>query len=137
MIYLKTFWFWTVLLLVAVACGILREFWLVPALGLQAARVIGSLVVCVLFFGLIYRYIGKFVSPSQGFLVKLGLFWMTLAILFEFLFGRYVMGHSWQALGADYNVFEGRLWPLVLLVIWFGPLLAGQLRGYLRGQRSA
>ena len=50
-------------------------------------------------------------------------------IAFEFLFGHYAMGHSWDFLWADYNVFQGRLWPLVLMVTLFGPLLAQKLRG--------
>ena len=62
-------------------------------------------------------------------LVKLGLFWTILTMAFEFLFGHYVMGHSWDALWADYNVLQGRLWPLVLIVTLFGPLLAQKIRG--------
>jgi hypothetical protein len=137
MSYLKAFLFWLVLLVVAVACGFVREVWLAPAVGFQTARVIGPLAVGVIFFGLIYVYVGSLTGPSKVFLFKLGLFWMTLTILFEFLFGHYVMIHSWKSLWADYNVLQGKLWPLVLLVIWFGPLLAGRLRDHFRGQRSA
>jgi hypothetical protein len=50
-------------------------------------------------------------------------------IAFEFLFGHYVMGHSWDSLWADYNVLQGRLWPLVLIVTLFGPMLAWKIRG--------
>ena len=61
-------------------------------------------------------------------LVKLGLFWTIATIMFEFLFGHYVMGHSWRSLWADYNVFQGKIGPLVLNVILFGPLLARKIR---------
>ena len=52
----------------------------------------------------------------------------TATIMFEFLFGHYVMGHSWDSLWADYHIFQGRLWPLVLMVTLFGPLVARKIR---------
>jgi hypothetical protein len=60
--------------------------------------------------------------------MKLGIFWTVLTLAFETLFGHYVLGVSWELLLAEYNIFQGRLWPLVLLVTWFGPLLAAKLR---------
>jgi hypothetical protein len=47
---------------------------------------------------------------------------------FEFGFGRLVMGHPWSRLLRDYNVFAGRLWGLVLLVVLLMPLVAGWAR---------
>ncbi|MDO9070676.1 MAG: hypothetical protein Q7V36_04080, partial [Deltaproteobacteria bacterium] len=86
------------------------------------------LLVGVIIFGLIYAYVARLKGATQVSLVKLGLFWTMATIMFEFLFGHYVMGHSWGSLWADYHVFQGRLWPLVLMVTLFGPLLAGKIR---------
>lgn len=44
-------------------------------------------------------------------------------IAFEFLFGHYVDGASWQELLADYNLFAGRLWPIVLASIAAAPFV--------------
>jgi hypothetical protein len=45
---------------------------------------------------------------------------------FEFRFGHYVMGRSWSRLLADYNLFAGRVWVLVLLTVLCMPLIAGE-----------
>src|SRR5918997_1781576 len=50
-----------------------------------------------------------------------GAFWLVLTVLFEFGFGRGVDGKSWSDLLADYNLAEGRLWPLVLAWLALGP----------------
>ncbi len=121
---LKAFFLWLAFLLVAVAGGVLREKFLAPALGPPAARALETLLVCLVIFGLIYRQVGRLPGVGKVALFKLGLFWTVLTVAFEGGFGHYVMGVSWEALAADYNVFQGRLWPLVLLVTLLGPLLA-------------
>jgi hypothetical protein len=120
---------WLGFLLVAIGCGIIRERFLVPGLGPLGGRALGTLLVGAIIFGLIYAYIGKLKGATRGSLFRLGLFWTMATIAFEFLFGHYVMGHSWDSLRADYNIFQGRLWPLVLIVTLFGPLLARKIRG--------
>jgi hypothetical protein len=126
--YLKAFCLWLGFLVVAIGCAIFREKFLVPGLGPLAGRALGTLLVGVIIFGLIFAYIGKLKGATRVSLFKLGLFWTSATIAFEFLFGHYVMGHSWDSLWADYNIFQGRLWSLVLMVTLFGPLLARKIR---------
>ena len=126
--YVKASGLWLGFLVVAIAGAIIRERFLEPGLGPLGGRALGTLLVGVIIFGLIYAYVGKLKGATQVSLVKLGLFWTMATIMFEFLFGHYAMGHSWESLWADYNVFQGRLWPLVLMVTLFGPLLAQKIR---------
>ena len=126
--YVKAFGLWLGFLVVAIAGGIIRERFLIPGLGLLAGKALGTLLVAVIIFGMIYAYTGKLAGASPASLFKLGLFWTLATIMFEFLFGHYVMGHSWDSLRADYNIFQGRLWPLVLIVTLCGPLLARKIR---------
>ena len=126
--YVQAFCLWLGFLVVAITCGIIRERFLVPWLGPPGGRVLGTLLVGAIIFGLIYVFVGKLKQPTQGSLVKLGLFWTISTIGFEFLFGHYALGHSWESLWADYNVLQGRLWPLVLMITLFGPLLVRKLR---------
>jgi hypothetical protein len=126
--YVKAFCLWLAFLVVAIACGIFRDRFLVPALGPLGGRALGTLLVGVIIFEIIYAYIGKLKGASQASLVQLGLFWTMATIMFEFLFGHYVMGHSWGSLWADDNVLQGRIWPLVLIVTLFGPLLAQKIK---------
>jgi hypothetical protein len=126
--YVRAFGVWLGFLAVAIGGAMIREKFLAPGLGPAAARALGTLLVGAIIFGLIYAYVGRLKGATRVSLVKLGLFWTILTIAFEFLFGHYVMGHSWDALWADYNILQGRLWPLVLLVTLFGPLVARKLR---------
>ena len=126
--YVKASCLWLGFLVVAIACGIIRERFLVPGLGPLGGRALGTLMAGLIIFGLIYAYVGKLKGTTRVSLVKLGLFWTIATIGFEFLFGHYVMGLSWDSLWADYNVFQGRLWPLVLIVTLLGPLLAQKMR---------
>jgi len=126
--YLKAFGLWLGFLAVAIGGAIIREKFLVPEFGPLGGRALGTLLVGAIIFGLIYAYVGKLKGATRVSLVKLGLFWTMATIAFEFLFGHYVMGHSWDSLWADYNVFQGRLWPLVLMITLFGPLWAQKMR---------
>jgi hypothetical protein len=119
---------WLGFLLVAIGCGMLREKFLVPGFGPLGGRALGTLLVGAIIFGLTYAYVGTLKGATRFSLFKLGLCWTTATIAFEFVFGHYVMGHSWDSLWADYHVFQGRLWPLVLLVTLFGPLVAQKIR---------
>ena len=92
--YVKAFCLWLAFLVVAIGCAIIRERFLVPGLGPPAGRALGTLLVGVLIFGLIYAFIGKLKGATQVYLVKIGLFWTIATIAFEFLFGHYVMGLS-------------------------------------------
>ena len=58
----------------------------------------------------------------------IGLVWLVLTITFEFLFGHYAAGHTWQRLLQDYNVLDGRLWSLVLVTLAFMPYLTFRIR---------
>jgi hypothetical protein len=135
--YVKASGLWLGFLAVAMACGIMREKVLVPWLGPLAGKVLGTLLVGLIIFGLIYAYIGKIKGATPVALFKLGVFWTLATFGFEFLFGHYVMGHSWESLWADYNIFQGRFWPLVLIVTLLGPLFARKIRDYVHGRQPA
>ena len=52
--------------------------------------------------------------------------WLAMTLVFEFTFGHYVDRKSWKELVADYNLFAGRLWPLVLISIAAAPFIWGR-----------
>jgi hypothetical protein len=49
-------------------------------------------------------------------------------VAFEFLFGHYLGGATWESLLADYDLRQGRLWPLVLVTVLVAPWLASLVR---------
>lgn len=129
---------WVLLLAVAVAAGGLRVALLEPRLGEPRAHVVGTLVVVAVFAALIWRAVGWLSPPrDRSALAAVGIGWTVATVVFEFGFGRYVAGHSWERLLAEYDVFAGRLWPLVLLTLLVVPVVAGEVQRRRLGPRSA
>jgi hypothetical protein len=60
----------------------------------------------------------------------IGAVWLTLTVVFEFVFGHFAMGHSWEVLFSAYDPRTGHLWWLVLLTLLLAPPLLG--RSYAR-----
>jgi len=120
---------WFALAIAAIVCGILRQALLAPRVGEQAAHVVGTLTVCAL-FAAILRVAVPWVAPGWRRKQRLGLGagWCAATIAFEFGFGHYIVGHPWTKLLADYNLFRGRLWVLVLLTLLLAPPLAARRR---------
>ncbi|MDR3640609.1 MAG: hypothetical protein P4L39_04745 [Humidesulfovibrio sp.] len=113
---------------IAILCGALRVKLLEPRLGEPVAHVVGTVVACVGILAAIQLFVPA--SGLQGTwpLMRVGAFWTALTICFEFAFGRLVLKKSFEALFADYNFFKGRVWLLVLLTTFYGPVVAGMLR---------
>ncbi|MBN1333265.1 MAG: hypothetical protein JW971_05845 [Synergistales bacterium] len=121
---------WLLFSVVAVIAGILREKFLTPRLGPLRAHQAGTLIVTGIFFILTYWLLGNLLAhASVGEAWSLGLIWLVMTICFEFLFGHYVVGHSWGHLLADYNLLKGRLWGLVLVGITLFPRLVQLVKG--------
>lgn len=62
--------------------------------------------------------------PNHASAVAVGTAWALATVAFEFVFGHYVNGDSWDSLLAAYNVAVGRLWSLDVVAIAAAPLLA-------------
>ncbi|NYT19033.1 MAG: hypothetical protein GKC08_01900 [Methanosarcinales archaeon] len=67
------------------------------------------------------------VSGTSVQFIYVGLMWLRLTVSFEFLFGHFVIGYSWERLLYDYNIFEGRIWLLVLIVTAISPWLVNRI----------
>jgi hypothetical protein len=124
---------WLILAVVMFATGTFRVLVLQPRLGESLARQVATLSGTVIVFALTLPFVRRLPHPASGDLLKVGLLWIVLTLLFEFGMGL-VSGASWETILADYDVSRGRLWPLVLLVILVGPCLWGAL---LKGRRGA
>jgi len=119
---------WLVLTVLAVLNGILRNATYSRAVGEYAAHVLSSLILVGVVFAVAYVFL-RLVRLDYGLadLLVVGGGWVALTVAFEFLFGHYVAGHPWPRLLADYNVLKGRVWALVLLAVFLGPLVMGRL----------
>ena len=120
---------WLVLISAEILHGIARGILLRPYVGDLRARQIGVFTGSILFFGValaFIRWIGA-TRASQQFGV--GALWVVLTVAFEVSFGRFVLGYSWERIRSDYDLLEGGLLPIGLVLLVLSPYVAGKVRG--------
>lgn len=126
MLYLKLFGVWVILAISAIVIATFRNGVLRPPFGEQTAHQLGTVMFLVVQFIIIFYFIKKLKVKDVKALLRIGLFWITLTMLFEFCFGHYVIGHPWEKLLADYNLIKGRLWVIVLVNNIAAPIISGK-----------
>jgi len=119
---------WLVMLIFAVLNGALREAVLLPHLGKPVSFVISGalLSACIVVVALMLMpRVGPMESRDA---LYIGLFRVLLTLAFEFTFGRLVQHREWAELLDAYRFRDGNIWPVVLAVMLFAPLMAVRLR---------
>jgi hypothetical protein len=119
---------WCLIALVESLHGTLRVLWLAPQVGDLAARQIGVVTGSGLILGVAWLTIRWIGAPDRRALWALGALWVALMLAFELGLGR-MLGVPWAQLWADYDVRQGGLMGLGLLVLLVAPLVAARLRG--------
>lgn len=114
---------WLLLALVAMANGMLRQATYgktVPELTAHHLSTMTAIAATGLVVWIVHRS-WPIASAAQAWAI--GLCWLVMTIAFEFGFGHYVAGHSWQRLAADYDLLQGRVWSLFLVWVTVLPVL--------------
>lgn len=117
---------WLIFAVIATAAGIARERWLVSRIGELGAHQVGTLLVCTAFLAVIAIFVDR-MRPSRREAMAIGIAWLLFAMAFEFGFGRFVDGLSWNRLLSDYDLLRGRLLLLVWITIGAGPFVFARL----------
>lgn len=120
---------WLLFMVLAIINAVIRNEVYKPVVGDLAAHQISSIIfmaVILLVAYAILRISNLELSDFKAFFM--GAIWLISTIAFEFIAGHYVFGNTWEKLLADYNLFEGRIWSLVLLTILLAPYIANKLR---------
>ena len=127
-IILRVFLTWLLFTPLAILNGIARNSLYQPIIGELAAHQVSTVIGSLAFIALAYFMLHKqFSGIETKTLIAIGIAWILMTIAFEFLFGHYVIGHNWQKLFFDYNIFVGRIWVLFLLVSGLTPLIVRRL----------
>jgi hypothetical protein len=127
--YLLALAVWPLFLVSAVTLGAVREKVIAPSLGEQTAHVIGTLLFIAVMLAIMWVFVGKVRGLVQRIdLWLIGVMWTVMTLCFEFGFFHFVAGVPWEKLLADYNLFAGRLWVLVLLTTLCGPAMIGVIQ---------
>jgi len=127
-IFLYAFGVWVIFGILAIVNGVVRNRFYAPKIGEYPGHVISTIIgICFVVVGtyLLIRFMK--IDYANIALLLIGVFWVILTVLFEFVFGHYVIGNPWQKLLADYNILKGRVWGLFLLAELISPLLIGLL----------
>ncbi len=122
MSYRRLFAAWLLLALLMPLNGALREFGLKPALPAALADAL-SAVLGVLIILAVTRAIFR-IAPGtpDARLWGMSAVLVLLTVAYEFAAGL-LGGQSWREMLANYAIWRGRLWPLVLLTLGLTPFL--------------
>lgn len=127
-IYLYALGMWLIFMIAAILNGLFRNSFITPRVGEHAGHIISTIIFIIIILIGTYIFINSLkMNYSTTHLLLIGVFWLILTILFEFVFGHYIAGHPWSKLLADYNILKGRVWILVLLTTFIAPLLVGSV----------
>jgi hypothetical protein len=134
--YRRAFMVWLAILVLASVNGAVRDFGLTPVLGNTIARALSTILLCALVLLVTWSAIG-WIGPTDGRqALSVGVMWLLLTLAFEFLGGHYAFRKPWAALLADYDVTQGRIWILALIVTLFAPPWAARRLGLVTSRRS-
>ncbi|GAA0363287.1 hypothetical protein GCM10009092_29570 [Bowmanella denitrificans] len=124
----KALLIWLMILLLAIANGILRESVLLIVVVKTAAFIVSGLLLCLCIFIMTYLALPWFGRLPASHYWRIGALWLVLTLAFEFVLGAVIQGHSWAQLSEPYTFKDGNLWTLVLCVTFTSPYLAARLR---------
>jgi hypothetical protein len=119
---------WIVLMLAEITHGILRAILLVPWVGEFRSNQIGVFTGSVIILVIVYFTIRWIGATGRWAPLVVGAIWLMLTVAFEVLFGRLVVKVSWERIASDYNLLQGGMMPIGLLILFFSPLVALMLR---------
>ncbi|UIP30096.1 MULTISPECIES: hypothetical protein [Photobacterium] len=120
---------WIVILVLAVANGVLRESVLVPRFGTPVALVLSGILLSAFIIGVAYFSLPWLHISRPLVLCAVGAGWLVLTLVFEFSFGLW-QGKSLSELLKAYTFKDGNIWPVVLATTFFAPFIAAWLRGW-------
>lgn len=126
-IILRAIEVWLVLSAIEVIHGFARTILLVPFVGDFRSRQIGVLTGSLLV--VLTAFLFRFWIEAEGISRQLcvGLIWVVSTVAFEVILGRLVLDLSWERILSDYDVLNGGLMPLGLLVMLISPTLVARI----------
>jgi hypothetical protein len=126
---LRAFSIWLLLIAAEVLHGIVRAVFLVPHVGEFRSSQIGVFTGSLIILAIVLTSVRWIGATRSSQLLGIGILWLFLTLAFEILFGRFVVGASWERLASDYNVLEGGLLPFGMIFLALSPWIAAKVRG--------
>jgi hypothetical protein len=114
---------WAALAAAMTANGIVREAVLVRATGRSRADVLSAALGEAIVLCVSRPFLRPLAGRSGASPAAVAALWLGLTLTFESAIGRLVDRRSWSDLLADYAIWRGRLWPLVLATVVAAPFV--------------
>lgn len=129
MVALRGIVIWVIVILAEMLHGIARASFLAPYVGDFRARQIAVFTGSIIILAISLLCVRWIRASRASELLVVGVLWLGLTLAFEISLGRFVLGYSWERIASDYNLLDGGLLPIGLVVLTVSPLIAGKLRG--------
>ncbi|BAY27685.1 conserved hypothetical membrane protein [Calothrix sp. NIES-2100] len=129
MIFLRSIVVWLVFIFAESLNGTVRNFWLIPSLGDFWAHQISFVTGSILVVAIATIFVKWLDATRTWQLLSIGLLWLLLTLAFEICLGRFILGYSWERIAADYNLLQGGLMPIGLVLLILAPVIAAKIRG--------
>lgn len=110
--------------------GILRTLFLEPLTGDFRARQIAVFTGAIIILTIAYLFVERLHTSNYLQLFAVGILWFVLTISFEIFLGRFVLNMSWERIASDYNLLQGGLLLIGLLILILSPLIAAEARRF-------
>jgi hypothetical protein len=127
--WLRAVGLWFLLMAAETLQGLWRVKVLALWIGDEFARDVGVFTGSLIILLVTFACIGWIPAHDAGTLLRVGATWVVLTIGYEFALGRFAFDRSWSEIASDFDLLQGRLFPLGLIFLLFAPLLAAWLRG--------
>ena len=113
----RAFCVWLLMMLAETVHGVLRSILLVPMIGDFPARQIGVAIGSVIIIAMAFVFSNWLKVESIVGQISIGLFWVIMTVLFEFVLGRIVLHLPWERIIDDYDPSRGGFMIFGLLVM--------------------
>ena len=127
---------WPLLAVVAILNGTLRVMTYGRFMPELAAHQVSTVTAMLAFAAITWLAHRRWPISSAAQALLIGACWLVMTVAFEFGFGHYIAGHTWQALLADYDLLSGRIWGLLLAWVLVLPIVVFKLAPRGRGDQT-
>lgn len=120
---------WVLLALVAIINGVVRDKLLAPLIGARLSLPLSGVSLSLLIFCVTLIFVPVLAISSPCAFLYVGVIWVLLTLVFEFIFGHYVAGEPWGKIVEVFYIHKGNLYLLALVAAALSPFLAAKIRG--------
>ena len=106
--------------------GTLRELILKPMVGDVRAKQISFVTALVIIFTITFIFVRWIQASNKKQLLLVGIMWVALTFVFEALITRSLLDISWERFLADYNIVDGGMMAIGLIILALAPLLVSR-----------